>query len=303
MNRITIAQLEAFFWVASLGSVDKAARQLSLSQPTVSLRLKGLEEAVGARLFDRIGRGLKPSLEGQALLPRARRVLETVEDIGRHAAPGPVGGRVRVGLAEGFALVCLGPVLERLQALHPDLKPELVIATSAALEPELRAHRLDLGFLVNPGAPEDFTLIPLGTQETTWMGPRQWQLPDVVRPRDLAHLPVLSNQPGSIGYRQVQSWFASAGITPTRLITCSSVAMLAHLVASGAGVSIMPKKLAEVGGLAEGLAVLRAFPAVEDVPIFATYHVDRQTPAITAVIDVFHRVLSGMDYLRGDAAG
>ena len=302
MNRITVAQLEAFFWTASLGSVDRAARHLNLSQPSISLRLKALEQATGTMLFDRVGRGLTPSLDGQALLPRARRVLETVDDIGRQGVRAKIGGRVRIGMAEGFALVCLSPILERLHAIHPDLVPELLIGTSTALEPELREHRLDLAFLVNPGAPEDFTLVPLGTQETSWMAPAQWRLPEVVKPRDLAHLQVVSNQPTSIGYRQILSWFASAGLTPTRLVTCSSVSMLAHLVASGSGVSILPCKLAEVGGLAEGLVIRKSVPAVEDVPIFASYHVDRLTPAIRVIIEIVHGVLSGIDYLHYGAA-
>ena len=57
MSRITIAQLEAFYWTATLGSVDSAARRLNLSQPTISLRLKALERVSGRKLFDRVGRG------------------------------------------------------------------------------------------------------------------------------------------------------------------------------------------------------------------------------------------------------
>ncbi len=56
--RITLAQLEAFFWVARLGSVHMAARQLNLAQPTVSLRLRDLEARLGTALFERAGRGL-----------------------------------------------------------------------------------------------------------------------------------------------------------------------------------------------------------------------------------------------------
>lgn len=298
MDRITIAQLEAFFWTATLGSVDQAAQHLNLSQPSVSLRIKALDEAVGAPVFERMGRGLKLSLNGQALLPRARRVLDTVRDM--YAPPSDVGvsGSVRIGVAEGFALVCLPQVLQHLHERFADLRPEFMVGTSAMVEPELQHHRLDLAFLVNPEATPGFTLVPLGAQETGWIAATGLDLPEVVRPRDLVHMPIASNQANSIGHRQVRSWFASAGLTPTRVDTCSSVAMLAHLVATGTALSILPSKLAETRLLAGKVRLLRSSPAIDNVPIFAVFHSERRTHAVMPVIETVREVLSGMDYLR-----
>lgn len=59
--RITLAQLEALFWIARLGSVQQAARQLNLAQPTVSLRLRDLALGVGKPLFERAKRSLPRS--------------------------------------------------------------------------------------------------------------------------------------------------------------------------------------------------------------------------------------------------
>src|SRR6201988_1571430 len=56
--RLTLAQLETFFWTAQLGSAQRAAQHLNLAQPTVSLRLKELQEAMGASLLERTSRGL-----------------------------------------------------------------------------------------------------------------------------------------------------------------------------------------------------------------------------------------------------
>ncbi|MGQ9371316.1 LysR family transcriptional regulator [Azospirillum sp. ST 5-10] len=300
MSRITIAQLEAFFWTARLRSVERAAQHLHLAQPTVSLRLKALEEAVHVPLFERAGRGLRLSLDGQALLPQAGSVLDSVGQMSRRSDQEKISGYIRIGFAEGFALICLPKVLERLQERHPDLQLECAFATSAAIEPDVREHRLDLAFLVNPIGPEGFTMLPLGTQETSWLAGNRWQLPETVRPGDLAHVPVLSNQPSSIGYRQVQAWFASAGIVPARLDICSSVTMLAHLVAAGTGVAILPTKLADTDALKGRVTILKSLPALESVPIFAIYHTSGQSPAIKAVIAVVREVLAGMDYLSVD---
>jgi DNA-binding transcriptional LysR family regulator len=298
MSRVTLAQLEAFFWTATLGTVERAARHLHLAQPSISLRIKTLEEVLGAEVFERMGRGLKLSLDGQALLPHARRVLDTISDIEAPHADYGISGTIRIGMAEGFALVCLPQVLQRLHERFPDLRPEFTIATSASIEPELQHHRLDLAFLVNPVATPGFTLIPLGMQETGWMAAASLDLPEIVRPRDVVHMPVATNQPGTIGYRQVQTFFASAGLTPTRLDTCSSVAMLVHLVANATAIAILPSKLADHSLLAGKVRMLRTSPGVDNVPIFAIFHAERRAHAVMPVIETVSEVLAGMDYLR-----
>ncbi|WP_230533271.1 LysR family transcriptional regulator [Microvirga roseola] len=298
MSRVTLAQLEAFYWVASLGSVESAAQRLNLSQPTISLRLKALEEEVGLLLFDRVGRGIRLSLDGQALLPNARRILDNVQDFISDAGTSQVRGRIRVGMAEGFAFICLAPILELLHKNYPELQPECVIATSSSIEPDLHDHKLDLAFLVNATERENFTLIPLGAQETGWVAPISWDLPETVSPQDLARLPIICNPQGSINYWQVKSWFAAAGILPARLDTCSSVAMLAHLVSKGSALAIFPSKMVEVGLTAGRVRLLQASPRIEDVPIYAVFRADNQSAALKAFIKTVHQVLAEMDYLH-----
>lgn len=298
MSRITIAQLEAFYWTATLGSVDAAAKKLNMSQPTISLRLKTLEAEAGVVLFNRIGRGLRLSTEGHDLLPDARSVLDSVDNISSHTRQTRVGGPIRVGFAEGFALVCLSPILERLHSLYPELVPELVVATTSNVEPELHDHKLDLAFLVNPTENDDFSFVPLGAQETSWIAATSWDLPETVTPHDLAGLPIISNPSGSINYRQVRGWFASAGISPRRLDVCNSVAMLAHLVTTGVAIGIYPSKMADHNVKQGDVRLLRTSPPVADTPIFAKYPSRKQTPNTMAFIATARSVLSQMDYLK-----
>ena len=70
MGRITIAQLEAFYWVAELGAVHKAAGRLNVTQPTVSLRLRQLEAELVAPVLEPHGRGVRVTLAGQAFLAK-----------------------------------------------------------------------------------------------------------------------------------------------------------------------------------------------------------------------------------------
>lgn len=298
MSRITIAQLEAFYWTATLGSVDKAARRLNLSQPSISLRLKAIETQMGTRLFERVGRGVRLSLDGHSLMQDAKNVLETVERISGKRSEVDVRGTIRVGFAEGFAVICLAPILKEVHALYPDLHPEVVVSTTASVEPDLHEHKLDLAFLVEPVEHDDFTLVPLGAQETAWIAASSWDLPPIVTPHDIVGHPIISNPVGSINYRQVIGWFGSAGLTPRRLDICNSVAMLGHLVTNGVGIGIYPNKMADTAIDAGTVRILRTSPPVADTPIFAKFRSDGDNNKIRAFVNTVRQVLSGMDYLK-----
>jgi len=295
--RLTLAQLEAFFWAVELGSVQAAARQLNLAQPTVSLRLRDLENALGMQVFERAGRGIRPTASGLGLLDRAKTVLREVDRI--RDAPGqkPVAGGARVGVAEGVAMVCVAPLVQALRQDHPALRPEFTIATTAALEPELVRHELDLAVLVNPVGHSGIRLIPLGLQPTSFMAAPSWGLSGKVRPADLRHIPIVSNPPPSAMFRQTQDWFAAAGIEPARIDMCSSVTVSAHLIASGVAVGVLPHKMVE-RQIADGsLVVLQTDPPVGDGRVYAAYRDGGENRAIDAIIHSLRGVLSSMDYL------
>ncbi len=296
--RMTIGQLEAFYWTATHGSVERAASILNIAQPTVSLRLRGLEDALGYKPLQRVGRGLKLTLRGQDLLEECRVIFASLEKIEARPSARKLAGPIRLGFAEGFAMICLPQVLERLHATYPELQPELTVATSAEIEPELHALRLDLAFLVHPTEHEQFKLVPLGAQETSWIASVNFGLPPIVRPQDIATHSIISNPVGSINYQQMVGWFASAGLTPNRIDFCNSVSMLADLVNKGVGLGIYPNKLAE-RELKEGIvSVLVTDPPIADTPIFAKYHRQSRKPKVEAVLNTVISVLGELDYLK-----
>lgn len=295
--RLTLAQLEAFLWVVELGSVQAAARQLHLAQPTISLRLRDLENALGVQVFERAGRGIRPTASGLGLLARAKTVLREIDRIREPPGQAPVAGVARVGFAEGVAMVCLPALVRALRQDHPALRPEFTVATSAALEPELARHQLDLAILVNPIGHSGIRLIPLGLQPTSFMAAPSWGLSGRVRPADLRHIPIVSNPPPSAMFRQTRDWFATAGIEPARIDVCSSVTVSAHLVASGVAVGVLPHKMVERQLNDGSLVILATDPPVGDGRVYATYREGGESKAIDAIIHSLRGVLSSMDYL------
>src|SRR5690606_41608381 len=92
-----LAGLEAFVAVAESNGFSAAGERLRLTQPAVSKRIAVLEQHLGRRLFDRIGREVALTEAGRALLPRARRILGELEDTRRALGnlDADVGGRLR----------------------------------------------------------------------------------------------------------------------------------------------------------------------------------------------------------------
>jgi DNA-binding transcriptional LysR family regulator len=75
MTRSSLAQLEAFYWVARLGGFRAAAEQLHRTQPTISLRIQELESALGVALFDRSGSRIQLTGAGREMMPYVEQIL------------------------------------------------------------------------------------------------------------------------------------------------------------------------------------------------------------------------------------
>jgi len=96
---VSLVQLESFVAVAEEAHVGRAAARLHLSQPPLTRRIRGLEDELGAPLFERTARGMRLLPTGQLLLPRARAILAAVEDARRLVRPPP--GGVQTGIDPG----------------------------------------------------------------------------------------------------------------------------------------------------------------------------------------------------------
>ena len=148
----TLAQIEAFHWIARLGSFQAAAAHLHLGQPTVSVRIRKLERATGVKLFERQGRHVRLTAVGRGLAQKSERMLALAAEI---AGPvfDPLQSGLRLGAPDAFAMVCLPRLLQPLEREYPELKVALTVENSAVLNQRLNDRDLDVAFLVNPESP------------------------------------------------------------------------------------------------------------------------------------------------------
>ncbi len=122
-------QLEIFVKGAELGSFSRAAEALFLTQPTVSERIRGLEEELGVRLLDRLGRGAAPTKGGQLLLGYARRILELHREA-RQAVDqfqGRMSGELVIAASTIPGEYVLPAFIGRFKEKYPDISISLLI--------------------------------------------------------------------------------------------------------------------------------------------------------------------------------
>ena len=108
MRRVTIAQIEAFCCIMRYGSFRAAASHLNLTQPTLSIRIRGMEDVLGFQLFKKVGRGSQPTMNAEAILPQAERLLVMAEDFTTRPKPtDALRGSLRLGAPDCFGTICL----------------------------------------------------------------------------------------------------------------------------------------------------------------------------------------------------
>ena len=168
---VSLNLLEAFYWAVRLRSFHAAADRLRLTQPTVSYRVKELEERIGRPLLVRTGRSMRPTAQGQLLLEQAERMMAVAQDMERQfRRGGAMTGALRLGVTDAFAAVSLPYLLRLMAADHPALDVSVVVDNSHVLTRKLDDGELDIAVVSTPPMLRGLRYEPVGEQRVAWIG-------------------------------------------------------------------------------------------------------------------------------------
>jgi LysR family hydrogen peroxide-inducible transcriptional activator len=288
---VTLRQLQYLVAVAETRSFGRAADGCGVSQPSLSTQVKEAEGALGVRVFERDRRRVLVTAAGEAVLARARRLLLEADDLveGARQLADPLSGTVRLGVIPTvgpYLLPRATPALRKaLPALlllwEEDRTPALVRRVSAGeLDAALLAREADLADLVQAEiAVDPFVLAaPPGHPLARAAGP--------VRPGDLRGQRVLLLDDGHC-LRDQALEVCSKGRAEELGFRATSLPTLVQMVASGAGVTLLPQvALATEGSRAD----LRIRPFVKPAPgrtlVLAWRRGSAVEPALQAVAKV-----------------
>ena len=297
--RVTLRQIEAFYWTAKLGSIHAAANHLNFSQPAVSSRVKELEGALHMELFSRKNQRVQLTPEGRNALAHAERVLNAAQDFERLGGAGPpLEGVLRLGSDESTALLALAGVLSRLKLRHPKLIVELSIDIGAVLTEKLRKRELDVALHTYGGAASHVFDELLGWEEFLWIAARDMPVPEgEFVPAVASQLPIVTNSPPSTLNALVRKWLQGGGQDFEGVNSCNSLQLMLQLVRAGHAIAVLPEPLVREHLATGELRLLPARPHIPPVPYYASYLKEARGPLTEAIVEIVRSVLEQVRFL------
>lgn len=314
-----IQTLRIFAAVAREGNLSRAADKLALTQPAVSLQIKGLQTATGLTLFTRTPQGMNLTRDGAALLPLAEKVLAAQGDF-KNAAAGlhtQVRGQLRIGTILDPEFTRLGAFLKVLVETAPQVETELRQAMSGDVLAQIERGELDVGFYLggpaqapahgvssqsnrsptpvrrSPGAmisgasqrsdlAPQFAFRELMHFTYRVLAPAGWGTRVLGKDwKALAALPWIATPPASAHHRLLASVFEPLGVEPRRVALVDQEASMLDLVKSGVGLSLVRDSIAMRESQSAGLVIADQV-SLQSVLGFVSLHTQRHAPVVAS---------------------
>lgn len=324
-----IQTLRIFAAVAREGSLSRAADKLALTQPAVSLQIKGLQAATGLTLFQRSAQGMNLTRDGAALLPLAEKVLAAQGDF-KNAAAGlhtQVRGKLRIGTILDPEFTRLGAFLRVLVETAPQVETELRQAMSGEVLAQIDRGDLDVGFYLGSPASslvstvifkpnrasahreQAQTAISSGADRATGLPPRfafrelmhftyrvlapaGWGARVLGKDwKALAALPWIATPPASAHHRLLASVFEPLGVEPRHVALVDQEASMLDLVKSGVGLSLVRDSIAMRESQSAGLVIADQV-SLQSVLGFVSLSAQRQAPVVASAWQALDAVWS-----------
>lgn len=240
-QRITPQQLRAFEATARLQSVTQAAKELYVSQPTVSVQLRELSSTLGEPLFEPLGRKIRLTQEGELLYKTVKELSACWQRLESNLAElkGLISGRLRIAAvttAEYFVPELIGP----FTLAHPGVELELVIENRDRIVERLSKGVDDLTVMMMP--PKDLELHRLSFLPNPLVIVAAKQHPFAgksLQLSDLADQRWLMREPGSGTRMAAEKYFQQLDFQPNIAMSLGSNEAIKHAVAAGLGIGVI----------------------------------------------------------------
>ena len=267
-----LRHLRYFLAIADAGSFTRAATRLHLTQPTLSHQIRQLEDALGTRLFDRIGRRVQLTASGLVFKAHAEQALQSLTSarVALDELQGLIRGTLAIGVFQSFNSSLLPPILARYSAEYPGIRVNVRQLPTRAMEDQLVNGELDLGIAyVEPGSDrivserlfDERMMLVTGAQHPL-AARREVQL------QQLAGLPLVLLSGEFPSRRLLSDWFAQAGVEPDVRLEINSTDAILATVRASALATIQTRRMAS------------GFPGLRCIPL---------KPALTRTVAILWR--------------
>ena len=291
--------VEAFYWVATLKSMTRAAEKLFMTQSAISSRVSALEEELGILLIDRRDRQqFALTNAGMRFLNYAERLMTIHRQLRDELGTDDTGVHLlRVGAIESVLHTWLIPLLQHLRSVHPNLQLELTVEITPVLVEAVKRGTLDLVFAAQSISAPDIRTRPLPTMEMVFVGARHLKRRTPYTLAEIVSSEMMTFQRGSQPHLALLEQLRGEGLEPPRLHTVSSIPAMVHLIESGFGIATLPMIAARTLVRQHEIAILPCETALSPLPVQASYRYD---PGSSALLSVIQDALKFIDTFGGN---
>lgn len=241
------SDLMYFVEVANLLNLSRAAECLGISQPSLTLAMQRLESNIGVPLLNRHKKGVSLTKAGKQLLLHSRQLMQQWDSIKSETLSSmhAVQGSFTLGCHTSVALYSLPLFLADLLEKNPKLEIKLKHDASRKITEQVINLVIDVGIVVNPVKHPDLIINKLAEDKISlWQGKTKNQIQDIHSGRAL-----LICDPDLLQTQAILKKLKTQDIHYAKLITTNSLEVAADLAKSGAGIAILPGRVAETKGL------------------------------------------------------
>ena len=242
---MTLKQLKAFLVLARTLNYANAANELCLSQSALSLSIKTLEEELGGKLFKRNTRRVEITIEGQSLIPYAKKLLANWEDMEKDVKQRFKLNRGTLNIASmPFATHAVLPaVMHDFSQLHPNISFSIHDITNEKIIEKVQEGIFEIGICFEPKANDQLIFQPLFNEDFLALLPKHHVLAKQksVTWLELCSCPFVTLQNPSIIRHVIEEHCAALQVVLDLKVECHQISSLSHFVAYGMGVSAIPR--------------------------------------------------------------
>ena len=242
-------QLAYFKKVSETKSMSRAAEELLITQPAVSKQIRALEDELGERLFDRIGKKVHLTRTGEVLYSHADRILRSVEEakIAVRDMSAECSGEFIIGTSDHISIHRLPGVLKSFINAFPKVDLKLRCHRSETILDLVNRNLVDLGVITLPKP------APHLVSKTIWKDPMSLvfvkdhplgSLP-VIRLRDILRYGMILPETGTQTRRTIDAAFSKKGMTVNIAMEVAYLETIKSLVRAGLGISVLPDRAVE----------------------------------------------------------
>jgi DNA-binding transcriptional LysR family regulator len=291
---VTLSQLRAFERIVRLGSFHAAARDLNLTQPSVSQRIRELEAVLGTPVFVRRGPRVSLTAEGHALIEYADRMLDTAgEMIERFQTRDPLKGMLRLGLNESFALICLPELLQRLEQRYPGIKTSVFVGDTGLVSQSLNRKELDIAVVSEPKVGAHVRLEPIGRNRLGWFASADFDLArGTLSPADLCQFHLIVSPATAQLHATATQWFAKAGAIPRRVSTCNSLSATILTILHGTAIGLVPVRVMQDEVERRRVRQIAVAPELPAHRVSICYQISEFGPSLSVLVDLTRELVA-----------